>query len=78
MQTHDQVAGPPAHHAVDRRNRAFLHDSGEKGLVLSRERREFDVVELDAPDHGASAGARVGHLAPPAAGATLPVRLRWP
>ena len=43
-----------------------------------REGREFDVVELDAPDHGASAGARVGHLAPAAAGATLPVRLLRP
>ena len=40
-----------------------------------RERREFDVVELDASDHGARLGARVGYLASPAAGAALPVRL---
>jgi hypothetical protein len=41
-----------------------------------RERCEFDVVELDALDNGAGARARLWHLAPAAAGAALPVRLR--
>jgi hypothetical protein len=27
------IAGPPPHHAVDRRNRPFLHDTGQKGSV---------------------------------------------
>ncbi len=34
MQPHDQIACPPAHHAVDRGNWALFHDSGEKGPVL--------------------------------------------
>ena len=42
-----------------------------------RERREFDVVELDAPDY-VGVVARVGHLVPPASGATLPILLQLP
>ena len=34
VQPHDQIACPPAHHAVDRGNWALLYGSGEKGLVL--------------------------------------------
>jgi hypothetical protein len=33
MQPHDQIARPPAHHAMDRSDRALLYDSGEKGLM---------------------------------------------
>ena len=33
MQPHDQIARPPAHHAMDRRDRTLFHDSSEKGLV---------------------------------------------
>src|SRR5262249_861058 len=37
MQPHDQIARPPAHHAMDRRYRTLLYDSGEKGLMNSVE-----------------------------------------
>ena len=33
MQPHDQIARPPAHHAMDRSDRALLYDPGEKGLM---------------------------------------------
>src|SRR5260221_10268456 len=39
MQPHDQIARPPAHHAMDRSDRALLYDAGEKGLMRSEERR---------------------------------------
>jgi hypothetical protein len=34
VQPHDQIAGPPAHNAIDRRDRACLHEAGEKRLML--------------------------------------------
>src|SRR5258706_15001372 len=37
MQPHDQIARPPAHHAMDRRDWTLLHDSGEKGPMDSIE-----------------------------------------
>ena len=37
VQPHDQIARPPAHHAVDRRDRAFFHDAGKKSPVRSVE-----------------------------------------
>ena len=47
MQPHDQIAGPPAHHAVGRRDWALVHDSAEKGFVhvveLGRRARRRDV-----------------------------------
>ena len=47
MQPHDQIAGPPAHHAVDRRDRALVYDPAEKGFVhvveLGRCARRRDV-----------------------------------
>jgi hypothetical protein len=33
VQSHDQIAGTPAHHAMDRRNRALVHDPSKKSLV---------------------------------------------
>src|SRR2546425_12019835 len=33
IQPHDEIARPPAHHAMDRRDRTLLYESGEKGLV---------------------------------------------
>jgi hypothetical protein len=33
VQLHDQIAGSPAHHTVDRRDRAIFHNPGEKGFV---------------------------------------------
>jgi hypothetical protein len=47
MQPHDQVAPAPAHHTMDRRDRALMDDPGEKGLVA--------VIEL-----GGSNGAPLG------------------
>ena len=38
MQPHDQVTGPPAHHAMDGRDRAFVHDP--------RQKRPVHLVEL--------------------------------
>ena len=61
VQLHDQIAGPPSHHAVDRRNGAFLHDPTQKRPVSSIElgrysrRRNVDetirslVIEPDHP-----------------------------
>ena len=37
IQPHDQIARPPAHHAMDRSDRTLLYDSGEKGLMDSVE-----------------------------------------
>src|SRR5215203_6328912 len=37
MQLHDQIARPPAHHAVDCRDRTGLDDVGEERLVLGAE-----------------------------------------
>src|SRR5262249_40052709 len=37
MQPHNQIARPPAHHAMDRSDRALLYDPGEKGLMYSVE-----------------------------------------
>ena len=34
MQPHDQITGPPAHDAIDRRDRPFLHETNKKRLVL--------------------------------------------
>src|SRR6516165_12171438 len=34
MQSHDQVTGPPAHHAMDSRDRPFVHDPRQKRPVL--------------------------------------------
>src|SRR5262249_2058369 len=60
MQPHDQIARPPAHHAMDRSDRALLYDSGEKGLVHGVElrrhswRRNIDETVrslLVEPDH---------------------------
>src|SRR5262249_35092565 len=57
---HDQIAGPPAHHAMDRRDRTLIYDPGEKGLVpgveLGRHSRRRDIDEtvrslLVEPDH---------------------------
>src|SRR5262249_20189881 len=53
MQPHDQIARPPAHHAMDRRDRTLLYDSGEKGLVpgveLGRHPRRGDIDETVRP-----------------------------
>ena len=53
MQPHDQIAGPPAHHAVDRRDRAFVHEPAEKGFVrvveLGRRAWRRDVDETVRP-----------------------------
>src|SRR5271155_1007009 len=35
MQPHDQIAGSPAHHAMDGRDRAFIYNPRQKGPVLS-------------------------------------------
>jgi hypothetical protein len=34
VEAHDQIAGPPAHDAIDRRDRPFLHETNKKRLVL--------------------------------------------
>jgi hypothetical protein len=34
VDAHDQIAGPPAHDAIDRRDRPFLHETNKKRLVL--------------------------------------------
>jgi hypothetical protein len=39
MQPHDQVTGPPAHHAIDGRARPFVHDPRQKRPVLRVELR---------------------------------------
>src|SRR5574340_1674250 len=39
MQLHDQVTGPPAHHAMDGRGRPFVHDPRQKRPVLGGELR---------------------------------------
>src|SRR5262245_921577 len=45
MQPHDEIARAPAHHTMDRRDRALMDDPGEKGLVR--------VIELGgAPGEG--------------------------
>ena len=53
VEPHDQIARPPANHAVDRRDRALLHDPGEKGPVrvveLGRHARRRDVDETVRP-----------------------------
>src|SRR5262249_19525768 len=60
MQPHDQIARPPAHHAMDRSDRALLYDAGKKGLMYSVElgrhpwRRNIDETVrslLVEPDH---------------------------
>ena len=60
MQPHDQIARPPADHAMDRSDRALLYDAGEKGLMNSVElgrhprRRNIDETVrslLVEPDH---------------------------
>src|SRR5262249_47616018 len=60
MQPHDQIARPPAHHAMDRSDWALLYDAGEKGLMNSVElgrhprRRNIDetVRRRRRPPHG--------------------------
>ena len=37
MKPHDQIARPPADHAMDRCDRALLYDPGEKDLMDSLE-----------------------------------------
>ena len=53
MQPHDQIARPPANHAVDRRDRTLLHDPGEKGpmrvVELGRHTPGRDVDETVRP-----------------------------
>src|SRR6266566_3765336 len=60
MQSHDQIARPPAHYAMDGRDRALVHDPGEESLVLVPElggpARRGDVDEalwpaFVEPDH---------------------------
>src|SRR5262249_16965654 len=60
MQSHDQITRPPAHHAMDRSDRALLYDAGEKGLMcgveLGRHPRRRSIDEtvrslLVEPDH---------------------------
>src|SRR5262245_46337166 len=60
MQPHDQIARPPAHHAMDRSDWALLYEAGEKGLMNSVElgrhprRRNIDETVrslLVEPDH---------------------------
>ena len=60
IEPHDQIARPPANHAVDRRDRPLLHDPGEKSPVriieLGRHARRRDIDEtvrplLVEPDH---------------------------
>jgi len=61
--TTPQIAGPPPHHAVDSRDRAFLHDPGEErpmcGIELGRNARRRNVDEtvrslIIEPDHPVS------------------------
>jgi hypothetical protein len=51
MQSHDQIARSPAHHAMDRRDRAFLHNPRKKRPVrvgqLARPPRR--LIEPDHP-----------------------------
>ena len=63
VQPHDQIAGPPPHHAVDRRDRAFLHEPGEErpvyGIELGRNARRRNVDQtvrslIIEPDHPVS------------------------
>src|SRR5262249_1891769 len=60
IQPRDEIARPPAHHAMARRDRTLLYDAGEKGLVpgveLGRHSRRRDIDEtvrslLVEPDH---------------------------
>src|SRR5262245_28467845 len=60
IQSHDEIARPPAHHAMDRSDRALLYEAGEKGLVrgveLGRHPRRRNIDEtirslLVEPDH---------------------------
>src|SRR6516164_1912073 len=60
IQPHDQIARPPAHHAMDRSDWALLYDAGEKGLMtnveLGRHPRRRNIDEtvrslLVEPDH---------------------------
>jgi hypothetical protein len=60
IQPHNQIARPPAHYAMDRRDRTLFYDSAEKGLVpgveLGRHSRRRDIDEtvrslLVEPDH---------------------------
>ena len=37
VQSHDQIAGPPSHDTVDRRDRSFLYDPSQKGTVCGLE-----------------------------------------
>jgi hypothetical protein len=37
VEAHDQIAGPPAHDAIHRRDRPFLHETHKKRLVLLAE-----------------------------------------
>jgi hypothetical protein len=69
IQPHDQIARSPAHHAMDRRDRTFLHDAGEKGLVHGVElgrhswRRDIDETVrslLVEPDHRPAGSDVVG------------------
>ena len=34
VEAHDQITGPPAHDAIDRRDRPFLNETNKKRLVL--------------------------------------------
>src|ERR671936_2917871 len=34
VEAHDQITGPPAYDAIDRRDRPFLHETSKKRLVL--------------------------------------------
>src|SRR5262249_5136602 len=49
IQPHEEIPPPPAHHAMDRRDRTLIYDSGEKGLVpgveLGRHSRRRDIDE---------------------------------
>ena len=60
MQPHDQVTGPPAHHAMDGRDRPFVHDPRQKCPVplveLRRRTWRGDIDQtirplLVEPDH---------------------------
>jgi hypothetical protein len=60
VQSHDQIAGPPSHDTVDRRDRSFLHDPSQKlpvrGVEFGRHARRGNVNEtirslVVEPDH---------------------------
>src|SRR5262245_5806704 len=68
IEPHDQIARPPAHHAMDRRDWPLLHDAGKEGLMpgveLGRHSRRRDIDKtvrslLVEPDHPVPQGLTI-------------------